>query len=150
MTSQYNGEYNICMILYFTTDLMLHIYKKCLYSVCTIPAVLRYRASVDDTYPEWAFPCRCTSGCDTDTGECKEGGECIGGRPPQFPWSGRGCRTSLISFLTQKIICNINHSFINEWDLVHVRGLFVILRFCHIRLSHEKYWANITKYYCIY
>ena len=58
-----------------------------------ISGVRRYHASNGETQPHWAFPCRCDNGCDTDTGECLNGGSCIQGLPTEYTWSGQACRT---------------------------------------------------------
>ena len=53
---------------------------------------MRYRESSSSTYPPWSFPCRCTDGCNTDTGDCLNGGTCIPDIPVGYTWSGQACR----------------------------------------------------------
>ena len=54
---------------------------------------MRNRSSANDTEPTWAFPCRCTDECNTETGACLNEGECLTGEPAQYQWSGKACRT---------------------------------------------------------
>ena len=39
------------------------------------------------------FPCRCTQGCDTATGECLNGGRCEDDHPNGYQWNGTACQT---------------------------------------------------------
>ncbi|KAK2183955.1 hypothetical protein NP493_291g03001 [Ridgeia piscesae] len=43
------------------------------------------------------FPCRCTDGCNTTTGDCLHGGRCEDGYPSGYRWSGPGCQTEQYS-----------------------------------------------------
>ena len=41
-----------------------------------------------------AFPCRCTNGCDSQTGSCMNQGQCVIDDPISGSrWTGDGCRT---------------------------------------------------------
>ncbi|KAK2175547.1 hypothetical protein NP493_723g02013 [Ridgeia piscesae] len=44
------------------------------------------------------FPCRCTNGCDTTTGDCLNDGQCQDGPPSGYRWSGPGCQTGNIAY----------------------------------------------------
>ena len=57
-----------------------------------VTGILRYRESSSSTYPPWSLPCRCTDGCNTDTGDCLNGGTCIPDRPVGYTWGGQACR----------------------------------------------------------
>ena len=57
-----------------------------------IIGILRYRENSSSTYPPWSFPCRCTDGCNTDPGDCLNGGTCIPDIPEGYAWSGQACR----------------------------------------------------------
>ena len=57
-----------------------------------ITGILRYRESSSSAYPPWSFPCRCTDGCNTDNGDCLNGGTCIPDIPVGYTWSGQACR----------------------------------------------------------
>ncbi|KAI0234091.1 hypothetical protein LSAT2_015703 [Lamellibrachia satsuma] len=39
------------------------------------------------------FPCRCTDGCNTTTGDCLNGGQCEDGHPSGYRWTGTACQT---------------------------------------------------------
>ncbi|KAK2151659.1 hypothetical protein NP493_2592g00012 [Ridgeia piscesae] len=38
------------------------------------------------------FPCRCTKGCNTTTGDCLDDGRCVAGHPSDHRWSGPACQ----------------------------------------------------------
>ncbi|KAI0237598.1 hypothetical protein LSAT2_011828 [Lamellibrachia satsuma] len=38
------------------------------------------------------FPCRCTDGCNTTTGDCLNGGDCEDGHPSAYRWNGTACQ----------------------------------------------------------
>ncbi|KAK2152058.1 hypothetical protein NP493_2533g00022 [Ridgeia piscesae] len=44
------------------------------------------------------FPCKCTKGCDTSTGDCLNGGTCIDGPPSGHRWQGPACQTGNVAF----------------------------------------------------
>ncbi|KAI0209845.1 hypothetical protein LSAT2_005439 [Lamellibrachia satsuma] len=44
------------------------------------------------------FPCRCTDGCNTTTGDCLNGGQCEDGQPSGYRWSGTACQTGNVAF----------------------------------------------------
>ena len=67
-------------------------YGCCYYILYYITGILLYRENRYSTYPPWSFPCRCTDGCNTDTGDCLNGGTCIPDIPVGYTWSGQACR----------------------------------------------------------
>ena len=50
-------------------------------------------ASTSASQGSCIFPCRCTKGCDTTTGQCINGGICEDGHPSSRKWTGTACQT---------------------------------------------------------
>ncbi|KAI0213978.1 hypothetical protein LSAT2_000930 [Lamellibrachia satsuma] len=44
------------------------------------------------------FPCRCTKGCNTTTGQCVNGGICEDGHPSGWKWTGTACQTGNVAY----------------------------------------------------
>ncbi|KAI0234096.1 hypothetical protein LSAT2_015708 [Lamellibrachia satsuma] len=44
------------------------------------------------------FPCRCTDGCNTTTGDCLNSGQCGVGHPSVATWSGTACQTGNVAY----------------------------------------------------
>ncbi|KAK2150076.1 hypothetical protein NP493_2864g00000 [Ridgeia piscesae] len=44
------------------------------------------------------FPCRCTKGCDQDTGQCLDGGQCKDDHPSGYKWSEPACQIGNVAF----------------------------------------------------
>ncbi|KAI0223054.1 hypothetical protein LSAT2_025710 [Lamellibrachia satsuma] len=44
------------------------------------------------------FPCRCTNGCNTTTGQCINGGICEDGHPSGWKWTGTVCQTGNVAY----------------------------------------------------
>ena len=94
------------LLLSYQTDKVQHNYVQMLQFFC-VTGVRRYRASHGESQPHWTFPCRCDNGCDTDTGECLNGGSCIQGQPTEYTWSGQACRTGNVTYSDYYSICHI-------------------------------------------
>ncbi|KAK2155977.1 hypothetical protein NP493_2014g00017, partial [Ridgeia piscesae] len=45
------------------------------------------------------FPCRCTKGCNTTTGDCLEEGRCVDGHPSDHRWSGPACQIGNVAYM---------------------------------------------------
>ncbi|KAI0230738.1 Receptor-type tyrosine-protein phosphatase mu [Lamellibrachia satsuma] len=58
---------------------------------CTSGARCRF-ASTSASRGSCIFPCRCTNGCNTTTGECIKGGRCKDGLPSGYHWHGPACQ----------------------------------------------------------
>ncbi|KAI0217943.1 hypothetical protein LSAT2_030316 [Lamellibrachia satsuma] len=54
-------------------------------------------ASTSTSQGSCIFPCRCTDGCNTTTGNCINGGQCEDGHPSGYRWSGTACQTGCFS-----------------------------------------------------
>ncbi|KAK2156018.1 hypothetical protein NP493_2011g00001 [Ridgeia piscesae] len=44
------------------------------------------------------FPCRCTKGCDQDTGQCLDGGQCKDDHPSSYKWSEPACQIGNVAY----------------------------------------------------
>ncbi|KAK2155978.1 hypothetical protein NP493_2014g00018 [Ridgeia piscesae] len=44
------------------------------------------------------FPCRCTKGCNTTTGDCLDDGRCMDGHPSDHRWSGPACQIGNVAY----------------------------------------------------
>ncbi|KAI0230737.1 hypothetical protein LSAT2_018886 [Lamellibrachia satsuma] len=64
---------------------------------CTSGARCRF-ASTSASRGSCIFPCRCTNGCNTTTGECIKGGQCEDGHPSGYRWSGQACQTGNVAY----------------------------------------------------
>ena len=58
----------------------VNVKKQCLFSTTAL------------TQGTCIFPCRCTKGCISDTGECIGDGQCIDGHPSMYKWHGPICQ----------------------------------------------------------
>ncbi|KAI0218665.1 hypothetical protein LSAT2_029625, partial [Lamellibrachia satsuma] len=64
-----------------------------------VGSVARCRfASTSASRGSCIFPCRCTNGCNTITGECIDGGQCEDGHPSGYRWSGQACQIGNVAY----------------------------------------------------
>ncbi|KAI0220359.1 hypothetical protein LSAT2_028127, partial [Lamellibrachia satsuma] len=55
-------------------------------------------ASTSASQGSCIFPCRCTKGCNTTTGQCINGGICEDGHPSGWKWTGTACQTGNVAY----------------------------------------------------
>ena len=63
----------------------------CFFIYCPAGARCRF-ASSSASQDSCIFPCRCTKGCNTTTGDCLDDGRCVDGHPSDHRWSGPACQ----------------------------------------------------------
>ncbi|KAI0230731.1 hypothetical protein LSAT2_018912 [Lamellibrachia satsuma] len=80
---------------------------------CISGATCRF-ASTSDSQGPCIFPCRCTNGCNTITGECINGGQCQDGPPSGYRWSGPACQTGNVGY---KKTAHQSGEKLNKWSI---------------------------------
>ena len=67
-----------------------------LHCICLVNAQNRCRFSTTSaSRGSCILPCRCTDGCNSDTGACLRGGQCQDGQPTNYKWHGPACQTGV-------------------------------------------------------
>ena len=95
-------------------------------------------ASTADSQCPCIFPCRCTQGCDTATGDCLNGGRCEDDHPNDYQWSGTACQTGGWKD-KRKYTCSLVHMYFN----IHADVFFSTFYHSHGTISTARRYRTI-------